>query len=151
MNMKFLVVMALSAAFAGCATVSETGKTALVNPYSDYGSAMSNKDGVSEQVVVWQEKNRQAIEEATKPEKLVKYVESYAAADEFLGRIKPAYETDPMTMVEMATVTQMVMCPKCLKAPRYRVIWVSALERARDQAADEYRRRIFIQQLDLCR
>ena len=101
--------------------------------------------------VIWQNRNDRALKEATKPETLAKFVETDAAADALLAQLKGAYGTDPMTMTQIGCVTQLVMCPKCPKAPACRKVWVAALERARAKTDDGYVRTFCDQQLRLCK
>ena len=79
-----------------------------------------------------------------------KVVESPAAADALLAQIGVAYSGDPLVLTQIAGVSQLVMCPKCPKAPAYRKVWVAALERARDAAKDDYVKTFCRQQLWWC-
>ena len=58
---------------------------------------------------------------------------------------------DPLVLTQIGCVTQLVMCPKCDKAPARRKLWIAALERARANATDDYVKTFCRQQLDLCR
>ena len=53
-------------------------------------------------------------------------------------------------LVADATVRQLVMCPKCPKAPACRKVWVAALKRARANTDDGYVRTFCDQQLRIC-
>ena len=143
---------------AGCATECKygafepKGELAPSNPttYADYGAAMSHCDG-KQMAYEWQQANSGAIEEATKPSVLAKFVETPAAADALLAKIGTAYDGDPVVLTQVAAVTQLVMCPKCPKAPACRKVWVAALERARAGTDDGYVRTFCDQQLRLCK
>ena len=92
-----------------------------------------------------------AVEAATKPEVLSKFVASPEAADALLAKIGTSYDGDPLALTQIAAVTQLVMTPNCPKAPACRKVWVDALERARAAADDGYVRTFCDQQLRLCR
>ena len=143
--MKSLMTAALAAAlFAGCATAPAPKKDALdIRPEA-------SKDGVPT-LVAWQDANRAAIDAATAKEVLSAFVASPAAADALLAKVEGAYRTDPLTMTQIAAVTQLVMCPKCPKAPACRAVWSAALVRAAAGTKDGYVRTFLNQQLDLCK
>ena len=143
---------------AGCATEPKYGafepKCELGQPnataYASYGAAMAHVDGY-QMAYEWQRANPKAVEEATKPEVLRKFVETPAAADALLAKIGTSYDGDPIALTQIASVTQLVMCPKCPKAPACRKVWVAALERARAASDDGYVKTFCDQQLRLCK
>ena len=141
---KMMFTMVAVVLFAGCATENAAKKDA----YDIRPDAAA--DGVPTGVE-WQRTNDAALKAATTPAALSKFVESDAAADALLAQIGPAYKGDPLVLTQIAGVTQLVMCPKCDKAPARRKVWVAALERARDGTKDDYVRTFCRQQLDICK
>ena len=142
---------------AGCATQKYgefTPKGELGQPnataYASYGAAMAHVDGY-QMAYEWQRANPQLVAEATKPEVLRAFVETPAAADALLAKIGTSYDGDPVALTQIAAVTQLVMCPKCPKAPACRKVWVAALERARAASDDGYVKTFCDQQLRLCK
>ena len=141
---KMMFTMVAAVLFAGCATENVVKKDA----YDIRPDAAA--DGVPTGVE-WQRVNDAELKAATTPAALAKFAESDAAADALLAQIGPAYKGDPLVLTQIAGVTQLVMCPKCDKAPARRKVWVAALERARDGAKDDYVRTFCRQQLDICK
>ena len=143
---------------AGCATEPKYGafepKCELGQPnataYASYGAAMAHVNGY-QMAYEWQRANPKLVEAATKPEVLKKFVETPAAADALLAKIGTSYDGDPIALTQIASVTQLVMCPKCPKAPACRKVWVAALERARAASDDGYVKTFCDQQLRLCK
>ena len=143
---------------AGCATEPKYGafepKCELGQPnataYASYRAAMAHVDGY-QMAYEWQRANPQLVAEATKPEVLRAFVETPAAADALLAKIGTSYDGDPVALTQIAAVTQLVMCPKCPKAPACRKVWVAALERARAASDDGYVKTFCDQQLRLCK
>ena len=142
---------------AGCATQKYgefTPKGELGQPnataYASYDDAMAHVDGY-QMAYEWQRANPKLVEEATKPDVLRKFVETPAAADALLAKIGTSYDGDPVALTQIAAVTQLVMCPKCPKAPACRKVWVDALERARAASDDGYVKTFCDQQLRLCK
>ena len=157
MNVPCLMSIVLLLA-AGCATEPKYGafepKCELGQPnataYASYGDAMAHVDGY-QMAYEWQRANPKLVEEATKPDVLRKFVETPAAADALLAKIGTSYDGDPVALTQIAAVTQLVMCPKCPKAPACRKVWVAALERARAASDDGYVKTFCDQQLRLCK
>ena len=154
---RIAVFTAAALLFAGCATekygaFEPKGELAPSNPtaYAKYETAMAHCDGV-QMAYEWQRENPKAVETATKKETLAGFVKSPEAADALLAKIGTSYNGDPIALTQIAAVTQLVMCPKCPKAPECRKIWVAALERARAGTDDGYVRTFCDQQLRLCR
>ena len=142
---------------AGCATqkygeFEPKGELGQPNAtaYASYGAAMAHVDGY-QMAYEWQRANPKLVEDATKPEVLKKFVETPAAADALLAKIGTSYDGDPVALTQIAAVTQLVMCPKCPKAPACRKVWVAALERARAASDDGYVKTFCDQQLRLCK
>ena len=142
---------------AGCATPKYgefEPKCELGQPnataYASYGAAMAHVEGY-QMAYEWQRANQKLVAEATKPEVLKTFVETPAAADALLAKIGTSYDGDPIALTQIASVTQLVMCPKCPKAPACRKVWVAALERARAASDDGYVKTFCDQQLRLCK
>ena len=142
--------------FAGCATKygpfepKPTLEKSNAEAFASYGPAMAHHDGY-QMAYEWQKANPKLVEQSTKRDILVKFVVSDAAADALLAKIGTTYDGDPIALTQIAAVTQLVMCPKCPKAPACRKVWVAALERARASTDDGYVRTFCDQQLRLCR
>ena len=157
MNVPCLMSIVLLLA-AGCATEPKYGafepKCELGQPnataYASYGAAMAHVEGY-QMAYEWQRANQKLVAEATKPEVLKTFVETPAAADALLAKIGTSYDGDPIALTQIASVTQLVMCPKCPKAPACRKVWVAALERARAASDDGYVKTFCDQQLRLCK
>ena len=156
MNVPCLMSIVLLLA-AGCATqkygeFEPKGELGQPNAtaYASYGAAMAHVDGY-QMAYEWQRANPKLVEDATKPEVLKKFVETPAAADALLAKIGTSYDGDPVALTQIAAVTQLVMCPKCPKAPACRKVWVAALERARAASDDGYVKTFCDQQLRLCK
>ena len=142
---------------AGCATQKYgefTPKGELGQPnataYASYEDAMAHVDGY-QMAYEWQRANQKLVADATKPEVLKAFVETPAAADALLAKIGTSYDGDPIALTQIASVTQLVMCPKCPKATAFRKVWVAALERARAASDDGYVKTFCDQQLRLCK
>ena len=151
-----LLASALALAMAGCTTCEKYGKftpKAEAQPaevaFSDYGAAMAHHDGY-QMAYEWQRQNPDAVKKATESKVLAAFVASDAAADALLAKIGTSYDGDPIALTQIASVTQLVMCPKCPKAPAGRKVWVAALQRARAATDDGYVRTFCDQQLRLC-
>ena len=144
---KLVFALSVLAFAAGCATVSQNPDELF--PYNDYVKAMEPQAG-NPMAAEWQEQNAALIAAETSPAALKQYVASREAADALLAQVKEAYASDPMTLTKIAAVTQLVMCPKCQKAPACRAIWVAALENALVNAKDAYRIQFFRDQLRWC-
>ena len=136
---KMILAVAGALILAGCATKDA------------YDIRPDAKDDGVPTSVEWQNANDARLKAATTPETLAKFVASDAAADALLAQVGPAYKGDPLVLTQIGCVTQLVMCPKCDKAPARRKLWVAALERARANATDDYVKTFCLQQLDLCR
>ena len=158
MNFHVSCLMSLVLAVAaGCASQPKYGafepKGPLgapnANAYADYGAAMAHHDGC-QMAYEWQRQNPKAVEDATRRDVLAGFVASDAAADALLAKIGTAYDGDPIALTQIAAVTQLVMCPKCPKAPACRKVWVAALQRARAKTDDGYVRTFCDQQLRIC-
>ena len=135
---KMMFAMAAAALAVGCVTK---------DPYDIRPEG--EDDGVPT-AVAWQNANDAALETAMKPQVLAAYVQSAAAADALLAEAKPAYRTDPMVATRIAAVTQLVMCPKCDKAPAGRAVWTAALIKAAGASTDSYRTMFLLDQLRWC-
>ena len=151
-----LLSPAILLVLAGCATArygefepKPALRPASPDAYASYGPATTHCDGY-EMAYEWQRKNPQAVADATRPKVLAAFVESDAAADALLAKIGTSYDGDPLVLTQIAAVTQLVMCPKCPKAPARRVLWVAALKRARAASDDGYVRTFCDQQLRIC-
>ena len=140
------MVFAVMLAAAGCATTPNEAKKDQYDIRPDAAQA-----GAAPTAVEWQNKNDAALAAATRPEVLAKFVATPAAAEALLAQVGPAYAGDPLVLTQIAAVTQLVMCPKCDKAPAARKVWVAALEKAVASAKDDYVRTFCRQQLDLCK
>ena len=142
--MKVLIGVLAAVLFAGCATENAAKKDAYdIRPDATADGVLTG--------VEWQRTNDAALKAAATPAALAKFVESDSAADALLAQIGPAYKGDPLVLTQIAGVTQLVMRPKCDKAPTRRKVWVAALERARDGTKDGYVRTFCTQQLDICK
>ncbi|MGN0855481.1 MAG: hypothetical protein ACI4R9_08180 [Kiritimatiellia bacterium] len=119
------------------------------NPFANYEPAMRSSAEFP-LAVNWQAAHRAEVAEATKPATLAGFLASDAAAGELLAKVKEAYTTDPLVMTQIGAISQMVMCPKCPKAPHNRAKWTAALLAAAKGAPDAYRRMFFLDQLRWC-
>lgn len=72
----------------------------------------------------WQAKNRAQLADATKPEVIAAFVKDAASAAALLSEVKTGYQTDPVKSLQIAAVTQCVMCKKCKSA---RELWAGQL------------------------
>ena len=140
------MVFAVMLAAVGCATTPNEAKRDQYDIRPDAAQA-----GAAPTAVEWQNRNDAALAAATRPEVLAKFVATPAAAEALLAQVGPAYAGDPLVLTQIAAVTQLVMCPKCDKAPAARKVWVAALEKAVASAKDDYVRTFCRQQLDLCK
>ena len=154
---KLFGVILTAALVAGCATEKYGAfepkgplETANADAFAGYGAAMAHHDGY-QMAYEWQRQDPKAVEDATARAVLAGFVASDAAADALLAKIGTSYDGDPIALTQIAAVTQLVMCPKCPKAPACRKVWVAALERARAKTDDGYVRTFCDQQLRLCK
>ena len=152
MMIRLLSAAVLGLGVVGCASYSPKAglQPSTATAFADYGPAMAHQDGY-QMAYEWQQKNPKAVADATKPEVLAAFVKDGAAADALLAKIGTSYDGDPIVLTQIAAVTQLVMCPKCPKAPACRKVWVAALERARAKTDDGYVRTFCDQQLRLCK
>ena len=158
---KFFAGMLVAGLMAGCATAPEATapKKDLTepemvqlkdpNPFANYGPAMQSSAEFP-LTVNWQDDHKAEVAEATKPETLAKFLESDLSAGKLLAEVKEAYKTDPIVMMQIASISQLVMCPKCPKAPKNRAKWTAALLAAAKDAPDAYRKMFFLDQLRWC-
>ena len=149
-------IAAATLLLAGCATQKYgefEPKCELGQPnataYASYDDAMAHVDGY-QMAYEWQRANPKLVADATKPEVLAKFAETPEAADALLAKIGTSYAGDPVALTQIAAVTQLVMCPKCPKAPERRKLWVAALRRAKAASDDGYVKTFCNQQLRLC-
>ena len=162
---KLILVMAMAAGAVAFAAESkpvadmqpaEKPKYVDPNPFADYARAMKSTDR-DPLAVNWSKAHDAEIAAATEEDALAGCVESAESAAGLLGRIRPAYETDPLTMIQIAAVTQWVMRPDpCFllfwkpSPSAGRAVWTAALKRRIAEAKDDYIRTFCRQQLDLC-
>lgn len=119
------------------------------NPFANYGPAMQSSAAFP-LTVNWQDAHRAEVAEATKHATLAKFLESDLTAGKLLAEVKEAYKTDPIVMMQIGAISQMVMCTKCPKAPHNRAKWTQALLTAAKDTPDTYRKLFFLDQLRWC-
>ena len=128
------------------------------NPYAgDYGKAMASEKGDPMAGEGPAERTR-ALPAPTQGRGLAAFVAGEASAKALLDQLKPAYETCPMVMTQIAAVTQWVMMPEPFflwfwepSPAAGRIVWTKALEAKIASTSDDYIRTICRQQLDLCK
>ena len=154
----FAMVMAAGAmAFAAETKTAEKPKYVDPNPFADYEVAM--KDSAKSPFAVgWSQAHDAEIKAATEEDVLAACVVDAASAAALLGKIKPAYESDPLVLTQIAAVTQWVMTPDpCFlffwepSPSDGRKVWTAALVRKIAESKDDYIRTFCRQQLDLCK
>ena len=96
------------------------------NPFADYGAGMANTKEFP-LAVNWQDAHKAEVAAATEPEALRRFLASDEAARALLAEVKEAYTTDPIVMIQIGAVSQLVMCPRCPDAPKLRALWTDAL------------------------
>jgi len=143
---------------AGAVAFAEETKYVDPNPFADYGPATQSTEE-NPLAVNWSRTHDAAIAALTTDEALAAIVADAASAEALLRKVRGAYETDPLVMVQVAAVTQWVMLPD----PWYRIwpwrgvhgagraVWIDALTKTRDGARAIYIRIFCNQQLELCR
>ena len=127
------------------------------NQFADYELAM--KDSAKSPFAVgWSQAHDAEIKAATEEDVLAACVADAASAAALLGQIKPAYESDPLVLTQIAAVTQWVMtedpCFLFFWKPSPsagRKVWTEALARKIAESKDDYIRTFCRQQLDLCK
>jgi hypothetical protein len=127
--------------------------------YRKMAMAEPDEEGSAPLASKWQADNAKALEEATKPCAVAKFVESAENAAELLSRVKGAYETDVLDAYRIAAVTRYVMAKdgdarwlqfwKQSKADA-RKIWAQALLSTAIKATDEYVAVFCLDQLRWC-
>ena len=154
----FAVVMAAGAmAFAAETKTAEKPKYVDPNQFADYGVAMRDS-AKSPFAVGWSQAHDAEIKAATEDDVLAACVADAASAAALLGQVKPAYESDPLVLTQIAAVTQWVMtedpCFLFFWKPSPsagRKVWTEALARKIAESKDDYIRAFCRQQLDLCK
>ena len=153
----FAMVMA-AGAMAFAADEKTDGKPKYVdpNPYADYALAMKSTDK-DPLAVNWSKAHDAEIAAATTEDVLAACVADAKSAAALLAKIKPAYESDPLALIQIAAVTQWVMTPDpCFlffwkpSPSDGRKVWSAALARKIAESKDAYVRTFCRQQLDLC-
>lgn len=155
-----LVAAAVAGLMAGCAVVPpeapkkdltepEMARLTDPNPFANYAPAMVSSAEFP-LTVNWQDAHKDLVAEATRPEALAAFLKSDAAAAELLAGVKEAYRTEPIVMIRIAAVSQLVMCPRSSVAPSGRATWTAALLAAAREAPDAYRAMLFLDQLRWC-
>ena len=142
---------------AAAKPAAEKPKYVDPNPFADYGVAMRD-NAKSPFAVGWSQAHDAEIKAATEEDVLAACVADAASAAALLGKIKPAYESDPLVLTQIAAVTQWVMtddpCFLCFWKPSPsagRKVWTEALVRKIAESKDDYIRTFCRQQLDLCK
>ena len=142
---------------AAAKPVAEKPKYVDPNPFAGYGAAMKDS-AASPFAVGWSQAHDAEIKAATEEDVLAACVADAGSASALLGKIKPAYESDPLALTQIAAVTQWVMtddpCFLFFWKPSPsdgRKIWTEALARKIAESKDDYIRTFCRQQLDLCK
>ena len=81
------------------------------NPFADYGAGMANTKEFP-LTVNWQDAHKAEVAAATEPEALRRFLVSDEAAHALLAEVKEAYTTDPIVMIQIGAISQLVMSPR---------------------------------------
>ncbi len=143
MTQKILLAVALCMGLSFVTVPAVAAKDP--NPYADYEPAMKSTDE-KPLLSFWQVKNAKKVAEATTTAKLDAFLASDAAADALLAQVKEAYKSNPIVMIQIASVTQRAQVSSKEALAR----WIAALKRAKASAKDNYRWGFYRDQLALC-
>ena len=160
MNMKYAILpilAAISVAASAAAKPAATAKSpepvlpqiADENPYANYDDAMRSVKGKM-MAVEWQAANSNLLEKATSRETLAGILADAKAVSRLLSSVGEPYKADPVALTQIAAISQLVMCPKCDKAPKCRWKWTAALVDAAKEAKTPYATMFFLDQLRWC-
>lgn len=106
--------------------------------------------------VEWQNANDQALAEATSGAALAALAATPSSARILLAKLRGAYGTDPMVMMQIGALSQWVMeadAPLAFWKPSRaaaRKIWVNALIETAETAVDSYIKMVCLDQLRWC-
>jgi len=152
--MNKAIAMMLLAAAAGCATAPKPDPAVTTDvTYEKIEAARAAKGGyhipdmAAPRAAQWQADNRAALDAATAPAELEKFLASPAAADELCAAVKPGYAGDTLRLSQIAAASVLVM-DKGREAQRR--LWTAALERAKKAAPTCDVETFFVQQLMVC-
>ena len=127
-------------------------------PYHDYGPAM---ESTKEQPLtsVWQSEERAAIDAAVSDVALAAIAADATCACALLAKVQGAYTTDPLTLTQIAALSQWVMKRDswldqlCFWSPTHadgRKVWVKALVETAESSSDVYVKMLCLDQLRWC-
>ena len=160
MNMKY-AILPLLAALSAVATAA--GKPAAKaksvepeiptivdeNPYANYDDAMRSVKGKM-MAVEWHAANSKELAKATSRETLAGILADDKEVAKLLSVVNEPYKANPVALTQIAAISQLVMCPKCDKAPKCRWKWTAALVKAAKEAKTTYATMFFLDQLRWC-
>ena len=158
MNMKYAILPILAALSVAAAAKPaakakspepELPKIADENPYANYDDAMRSVQGKM-MAVEWQAANSAGLEKATSRETLAEILADEKEVSRLLSAVDEPYKADPVALTQIAAISQLVMCPKCDKAPKCRWKWTAALVKAAKEAKTPYATMFFLDQLRWC-
>lgn len=119
------------------------------NPFADYGAGMASTTEFP-LTVNWQDAHKAEVAAATEPETLRRFLASDEAARALLAEVKEAYTTDPIVMIQIGAISQLVMCPRCPDASALRARWTGALLERIRFSQDVYHVMFCLDQLRWC-
>ena len=143
----FAAVAALNLAAASPEPVLP--EIADANPYANYDAAMRSVKGKM-MAVEWQAANSNVLAKATSRETLSGILADDKAVASLLAVVNEPYKANPVALTQIAAISQLVMCPKCDKAPKCRWKWTAALVKAAKEAKTPYATMFFLDQLRWC-
>lgn len=152
--MKFnLFALVVIAALCASAAVKDPDEP---NRFAAYNEAMKPEWG-NPMAVEWQDANRSLIAAETSEAVIAAYVSDAGAASALLSRLRGAYGGDPVTLTQIAAVSQWVMGPEpswaCFWKPSPAVgrkVWVKAILDKAEREGDSYIKTFCLDQLRWC-
>lgn len=131
--------------------------SAVIAAKADYNDIRPAKyEPKSPTAVVWQNDNDKALADATSCEALAALAATPASARALLMKLRGAYDTDPMVMMQIGALSQWVMEKDrflCFRKPSRaaaRKIWVKALVETAETSVDAYIKTLCLDQLRWC-
>lgn len=131
---NLVAVMAMVGLISGCASY-------------DYDMRPDAAPDTAPTAVAWSITNNTSLAAATSELVIAGFPRSETSAQELLGKLKGAYQTDPYVMTQVGAVSQWVMRPGLDKD---RKTWTQALLKTAENTSDTYMKMTCLDQLRWC-